>query len=141
MTATLTTKDTTALVGRLLLATLFLLSGVSKASAPAATLAYIQGSGLPFPTLGYLGALGVELGLASLLVLGLQTRLVALLMTAFTLVTAVAFHHSLGDQGQFINFFKNLSIAGGLLQVAAFGGGALSLDAWLARRRQAVLAH
>jgi len=132
---TITTKDTTATVGRVLLATLFLLSGAAKVGAPAATLAYIQSSGMPFPTLGYAGAIGVELGLASLLVIGAQTRLVALLMAAFAVVTAVLFHNSLGDQGQFINFFKNISIAGGLLQVAAFGGGALSVDGWLACRR------
>jgi putative oxidoreductase len=58
-------------------------------------------------------------------------------MAGFTLVTAFAFHFNLGDQNQFIHFFKNLSIAGGLLQVAAFGGGALSLDARRLNRRSA----
>ena len=49
-------------------------------------------------------------------------------MAAFTVVTAFAFHFNLADQNQFIHFLKNLAITGGLLQVAAFGGGAFSLD-------------
>jgi putative oxidoreductase len=132
---TITTKDTTAALGRVLLAALFLLSGFAKLNGPAATIAYIESSGMPFPKLAYLGALAVELGLASLLVLGVRTRLVAVLMAAFTAVTAVMFHSSLGDQEQFVNFFKNISIAGGLLQIAAFGGGMLSIDALFERRR------
>jgi putative oxidoreductase len=54
----------------------------------------------------------------------------------FTIVTALAFHHPLSDQNQFIHFFKNISIAGGMLQVAVFGAGALSIDGWLARKQQ-----
>lgn len=128
-----TFSATAAVAGRLLLAVLFLLSGFSKLAAADATLAYIESSGLPFPLLSYLAALGVELGLAALLIIGFQTRIVAVLMALFTVVTAVAFHSNLADQGQFINFFKNISIAGGLLQIAAFGGGALSVDALQAR--------
>ncbi|MGN8259109.1 DoxX family protein [Pseudomonas sp. SMSB3] len=128
-----TFSATAAVAGRLLLAALFLLSGFSKLAAADATLAYIESSGLPFPLLSYLAALGVELGLAALLIIGFQTRIVAVLMALFTVVTAVAFHSNLADQGQFINFFKNISIAGGLLQIAAFGGGALSVDALQAR--------
>lgn len=128
-----TFSATVAVAGRLMLAVLFLLSGFSKLAAADATLAYIESSGLPFPLLSYLAALGVELGLAALLIIGFQTRIVAVLMALFTVVTAVAFHSNLADQGQFINFFKNISIAGGLLQIAAFGGGALSVDALQAR--------
>ncbi|WP_010212493.1 DoxX family protein, partial [Pseudomonas sp. R81] len=122
-----------------LLAALFMLSGFSKLTSPTATIAYIESSGMPFPNLAYLGALGVELGLASLLVLGIRTRAVAVLMAVFTAVTAVMFHNALADQGQFVNFFKNISIMGGLLQIAAFGGGMLSIDA-LVRRRQKLAA-
>ncbi len=116
-----------------------MLSGFSKLTSPTATIAYIESSGMPFPNLAYLGALGVELGLASLLVLGIRTRAVAVLMAVFTAVTAVMFHNALADQGQFVNFFKNISIMGGLLQIAAFGGGMLSIDA-LVRRRQKLAA-
>lgn len=128
-------KDTTAIVGRILLAVLFLLSGFSKLASPEGTMAYIESSGLPFPLLSYLAALGVELGLAALLIVGFQARLVAVVMAGFTAMAALAFHNNLADQGQFINFFKNISIAGGLLQIAAFGGGSLSIDGWLANHK------
>lgn len=117
-----------AATGRVLLGALFLISGFSKLMAPAATTAYIAAAGLPFPTLAYLGAVFVEVVLALALLVGFRVRLVAALMAVFTLVTAFAFHFHLADQNQFIHFFKNLSIVGGLLQVVAFGGGALSLD-------------
>ena len=124
-----TLTSSVALTGRFLIAGLFILSGLSKVAAPEATISYIQSSGLPFATLGYLGAVAVELGAATALLVGFQTRLVATVMAVFTLVTAFAFHAHFGDQNQFIHFFKNISIVGGLLQVAAFGGGRFSLDA------------
>jgi putative oxidoreductase len=117
-----------AATGRLLLAAIFLISGFGKLAAPAATKAYIASGGLPFPDLAYLGAIFVEVGLGLALMAGFRTRAVAAAMAAFTLVTAFAFHFNLGDQNQFIHFLKNLAIVGGLLQVVAFGGGALSLD-------------
>jgi putative oxidoreductase len=123
---------TVALVGRILIATIFLLSGASKLAAPAGTIAYIQSAGLPAPTLAYAIAAATELGGGLLLVLGYRTRLVAAWLTVFAFATALGFHHNLADQNQFIHFFKNISMAGGLLQVVAFGGGRLSLDA---RRR------
>lgn len=127
----------TAAVGRLLLATLFLISGFSKLAAPAGTIGYIASAGLPLPELAYAGAVFVEVVLAAALIIGYRVRAVAALMAGFTLVTAFAFHFNLGDQNQFIHFFKNLSIVGGLLQVAAFGGGALSLDARRLNHRSA----
>ena len=55
--------------------------------------------------------------------------LVASVLAVFAIATALAFHSALGDQNQFIHFFKNVAIAGGLLNVIALGGGAWSLDA------------
>ncbi len=123
-----TTQAFTATTGRLLLASLFLFSGVGKLLAPVATKGYIAAMGLPFVELAYLGALAVELGLASLLLIGYRTRAVAIAMAGFTLVTAAVFHSQFADQNQLIHFLKNIAITGGLLQVAAFGAGALSLD-------------
>jgi len=62
------------------------------------------------------------------LLLGYRTRIAAGVLFVFTLATAVFFHNHLGDQNQFIHFFKNIAIAGGLLHVIAFGGGRVSLD-------------
>ncbi|SEJ25214.1 Uncharacterized membrane protein YphA, DoxX/SURF4 family [Azotobacter beijerinckii] len=98
------------------------------------TLGYIGSTGLPFPTLALAVALLIELGFATALLVGYRTRLVATVMAGFTLATALAFHNQFGDQNQLIHFLKNLAIAGGLLQVAAFGAGALSLDAYRSRR-------
>lgn len=122
-------NDVAAVVGRLLLAAIFLLSGFGKLANPAGTIGYIASSGLPLPEVAYAAAVFVEVILAAALVLGYRTRLVAAAIGGFTLVTAFAFHFNLGDQNQFIHFFKNIAIAGGLLQVVALGGGKLSLDA------------
>ena len=117
-----------AATGRLFLASLFVLSGLSKIAAPVMTQAYIASAGLPVPMLVYAAAILVEVGGGVLLLIGYQARIVALALTAFTLVAAVAFHANFGDQNQMIHFLKNVAIAGGLLQVAAFGAGALSVD-------------
>jgi len=116
------------LLGRILIAAIFVLSGISKLTAPAGTIAYIQSAGLPAPTLAYGIALAVELGGGLLLIAGYRTRLVAGILAAFAFATAFGFHSNLADQNQFIHFFKNVAMAGGLLQVAAFGGGAVSID-------------
>jgi putative oxidoreductase len=116
------------LAGRILLAPLFLLSGISKLAAPAGTVAMIASSGLPFATLGFALAVLVEVGGSIALLAGYRTRLVAAVMALFTIATALAFHTHFGDQNQFIHFFKNFAIAGGLLQLVAFGPGRLSLD-------------
>lgn len=121
--------DIAAVAGRLLLATLFLLSGFGKATSATATIGYIQSVGLPLPEVAYGIAVLVELVGGIALVVGFQVRLVALVMAGFTMAAALAFHNALGDQNQFIHFFKNVSIVGGLLQVFAFGGGRYSLDA------------
>jgi putative oxidoreductase len=115
-------------IGRVLLATIFVFSGVGKLLAPAATLGYIQSSGLPLAPLAMAIAVAVELGGGIALALGIQTRLVAAVLAAFSIVTALAFHSAIGDQNQLINLLKNFAMAGGLLQVVAFGAGAYSFD-------------
>lgn len=114
--------------GRVLIAAIFLLSGISKLTAPAMTIGYIQAVGLPLPVLAYGAAVFVEIVGGVALIVGFQTRLVALSLTGFTLITAVAFHANLADQNQFFHFFKNIAMAGGLLQVLAFGAGPFSID-------------
>ncbi|MGV8921437.1 MAG: DoxX family protein [Pseudomonas sp.] len=118
-----------ALGGRILISLIFLLSGFSKITAPAMMIGYIQSVGLPLPAVALGLAILVEVGGSIALILGYRTRLVATVMALFTVVTAFAFHHNLADQNQFIHFFKNIAMAGGLLQVMAFGAGRFSLDA------------
>ncbi|MCJ2085943.1 DoxX family protein [Methylobacterium sp. E-005] len=117
------------LTGRVLMSALFLVSGVGKLAAPAATLATIQAAGLPLPPLSYGAATLVEIGGGLLLIAGYRTRLVALALALFALANAVTFHAALGDQNQMFHFLKNLAVTGGLLQFAAFGAGRFSLDA------------
>jgi len=135
-TQTHTPAACAAAAGRVLLAIIFLLSGFSKLAAPADTIGYIAASGLPLPAVAYAVAVLVEVGVAIALVAGYQTRAAAAVIAAFSLATAFGFHFNLADQNQFIHFFKNVAIAGGLLQIVAWGGGALSVDAWLARKRR-----
>lgn len=61
--------------------------------------------------------------------LGYRIRVIATLLAMFSLATALIFHSDLADQNQFIHFFKNVAMAGGLIQVAAFGGGRLTVGA------------
>ncbi|WP_443216164.1 DoxX family protein [Rhizobium sp. CF122] len=117
-------------VGRILISLIFLLSGLNKLTAPIMTIGYIESVGLPFPTLAYGTAVIVEVIGGAALVLGYQTRLVAAVLTAFSRATAVSFHNDLADLNQFVHFFKNVAMAGGLLHVIAFGGGKFSIDGW-----------
>ncbi|WP_373376324.1 DoxX family protein [Cupriavidus nantongensis] len=114
--------------GRTLIAAIFFISGIGKLLAPGATMTYIGSLGLPAPALGLIGALTLELAGATLLVVGYKTRLVALLLAVYAVATALIFHHARADQNQMFHFLKNLAMAGGLLQVVAFGAGAFSLD-------------
>ena len=115
-------------LGRILMATIFVFSGIGKLFHPAATIGYIQSSGLPFATLGLVLAIAVELGGGTMLALGLKTRWVAAALALFSIVTGVAFHGAIGDQNQLIHLLKNIAMAGGLLQVVAYGAGAYSID-------------
>ena len=127
-------QSTFALIGRLLLAYLFVPAGFGKLGAGfAGTVGYIASKNLPMPEVAAVMAIVVELGAGLLLLLGFQTRWVALLLSFFTLAAAFLFHNYWAvpaDQvmAQTLNFNKNMAIAGGLLAFAAFGGGAFSLD-------------
>jgi putative oxidoreductase len=115
-------------VGRIFLALIFILAGFSKIADPTGTAGYMASVGLPSFLLPF--AIIVELGGGLLLLVGYQTRIVALVLMAFTLVTALFFHRNFADQNQMIHFLKNLAIAGGFLYVFATGGGRLSIDGW-----------
>ncbi|MGV3510889.1 MAG: DoxX family protein [Novosphingobium sp.] len=122
------TSDLLAAGSRVLLAAIFVLSSVSKLADPAGTIAYITSAGLPAPSLAYGVAVIVELLGGLLLIAGFRTRIVASAIAVFSLAAAFGFHANLADQNQFIHFFKNVALAGGLLQVAAFGSGRFGFD-------------
>jgi len=123
-----------ALVARILMAVLFLPEGLGKIGGFNGTVGYIALAGLPFPTLGAVIAIVVEVGGSLALLAGFQTRLAALIMSVFAIAAGLFFHKfwaAPADQAvlQQIMFFKDLAIAGGLIMMTAFGAGAWSLDA------------
>jgi putative oxidoreductase len=114
------------LTGRVFLSALFLLSGIGKLGAYSGTAAYMASVGVPDKLLPIV--IGLEIGGALAIMVGWRTRIVALLLAGFTLVSALIFHTHFADQIQMIMFWKNVSIAGGLLLLAVHGAGPLSLD-------------
>jgi putative oxidoreductase len=124
-----------AFAGRLLIGVPFAMSGLSKLAAYGATTAMIGAVGLPVPTLAYAVAVAVELGGGLLLIAGFQTRIVAIALALFSLATALSFHSNFADQNQMIHFLKNVMMAGGLLQVVAFGAGSFSIDSRVTKVR------
>lgn len=114
--------------GRLMIGLPFAMSGFGKLAAYGATTGMISAAGLPLPPLAFAVAVAVELGGGLLLIAGYQARSIAIVLAIFALATAVSFHSNFTDQNQMIHFLKNVMMAGGLLQIAAFGAGALSVD-------------
>lgn len=117
-----------SLIGRVLLAILFIPAGFSKIAGFAGTTAYIASKGVPLAELATAAAIGVELGLGFLLLVGWQTRWAALGIAFFTVVITFIFHNFWAVPAEQQAFFKNMAAVGGLLTVAAWGAGAWSFD-------------
>lgn len=124
-------QNSAELGGRVLLASLFLISGLGKIGSYAGTAAYMAAVGVPGALLPLVIALEV-LGAIAIIV-GWRTRVVALLLAGFTLIAGLLFHSNFADQMQAIMFLKNVSITGGFLLLAANGPGRLSLDSRAAK--------
>ena len=121
-----------SLMGRILLALLFVPSGFSKIGGFAGTVGYIASKGVPLPQLAA-AAIGIKLGLGLLLLIGCQTHWAALGIALFTVVITFIFHNFWAVPAEQVmaqqqNFFKNMAAVGGLLTVAAWGAGAWSVD-------------
>lgn len=120
---------------RAFLAAIFILSGAGKIGAFEATQGYMEAFGLPgillTPTIIF------EVGAGIAILIGFQTRLVALLLAGFSLVTAVVFHADFGDQIQQIMFLKNVAIAGGFLLLTKVRAPGFSVDQFLEVRNGA----
>jgi putative oxidoreductase len=132
-TSASSSTDIAALLGRLLLAYVFVPSGWGKIAGFAGTVGYIASKGVPLPEVCAAIAVAAELGLGLLLLVGWQTRWAALGLAIFTAVITPIFHGywavpEAQMMMQKLNFTKNLGLVGGLLAFAAFGAGRLSLD-------------
>ena len=126
-------QDVAALVGRLLLAAIFITSGFGKITGFEGTVGYIASKGLPLPQVAAIIAIVAELGGGILLAIGYKARWAALALAVFTLAAGFLFHDywaadAAQKMGQQINFWKNVAITGGFLMAYAFGPGRYSLD-------------
>lgn len=120
-------------LGRILMALIFVLSGISKLGAIGATSAHMASAGIPYAGDLVWGAVALEIGGGAMLIVGLLARLVALALFFYTLVLAVLFHPYWAFTGaaahtQHAYFYEHLSMMGGMLFVVAFGAGPYSLD-------------
>jgi putative oxidoreductase len=123
------------LIGRILIVLLFFFSGLGKIMMPQMFIQAISKVGLPFPYFCYLGAIFIELVLALAFLLGYRTKLSALAIAGYCVLTALLYHLNLSSAENTIQLLKNFSIAGGLLHYVGSGGGRLSIDAWLASKK------
>ncbi|MEP7155596.1 MAG: DoxX family protein [Betaproteobacteria bacterium] len=127
------TQDTAVLVGRILLALIFIISGWGKLTGFDGTVGYIASKGMPMPQVMAAGAIAVEfLGGLALLV-GFKARWAALAIFLFLIPTTLIFHNPAGLSGQeaqtqITNMLKNIAIMGGMLMVFAHGAGKYSID-------------
>lgn len=133
MTSSPAVQDTLSLVGRALLALLFIPAGFSKVTGFAGVVGYIASKGVPMPEVCAAVAIAAELGLGLLLLVGWQARWAALGLALFVFAITPIFHAFWAVPPEQVMlqqqaFFKNLAAAGGLLMAAAFGPGRFSVD-------------
>jgi putative oxidoreductase len=126
-------RDELLLIARLLLVILFVLFGWSKLTGFSGTISYMAAEGAPLPTVAAVIAVVMELIVGIAIALGFYTRPLAYLLALYTLATAFIGHHywTMPDaerMANMINFYKNLSIAGGMLLLCVAGPGRYSLD-------------
>ncbi len=127
-------RATLQLASRLLLSLIFILAALHKLGAREATVAMIDGVGLPFPGFCYGMTVAIELGAGLAVAIGWHARKAAVALALLTLVAGSLFHNQWSDPNHFIHFLKNLGLIGGLMQIAMNGPGALSLKPQSTRR-------
>lgn len=120
--------STALLVARILIVALFLPAGIGKITGFAGAVGYAASAGLPMPQIAVGAAVVIELLLPVFVILGFQTRVSALVLAIFTVVATWYFHPFWTFEGaarvqQALQFYKNLSVVGGLLLLTAFGPG------------------
>jgi putative oxidoreductase len=116
------------LLGRILIATLFVPAGFGKLTGFKGAVDYAAAAHMPAPSLAIAAAIAIELGCGLLLLIGWKARWAAAAMALFSVVTALFFHNNFSDMNMQIHFFKNMAIAGGLLSFVYSGAGPFSVD-------------
>jgi len=120
------------LLGRILLGSVFVLSGLLKIPGWEPTLGFMVSNGIPVAALFLIGTIVLEVGGGLALIIGYRARIAAGGLAAFSILTALIFHNfwaftGFEQQAQLMNFLKNFSISGGMLLIVAFGPGAFSI--------------
>lgn len=109
------------MVGRLLIAIIFLHEGISKIMNYTAASDYAEAAGVPGALLPV--AIITELACGVMILTGFYTRIAAFLLSGFCVFTALVFHTNFADGNQLLHFEKNLAMAGGLLALMVAGPG------------------
>lgn len=132
-------KAYVSLIGRLLIGLIFVMSGIHKIADPEGTQQYMAAMGITTgTTFLYAGAVFMEVAGGLSLWLGVWSKWGATALIIFMMPTTMIFHTNFGDQNQTIHFLKNLAMMGGLLYVAVYGPGRLSIDRGVSRVNQGV---
>ena len=122
-------NDIALLVGRILIAVLFLIAAYLKFKGLGGTTGYFTKLGVPAPSLVAPLVATFELAVGVLLLVGFHTRCTALATAACVVIAALLAHMNLADDNQLNHLLKNLAIAGGCLALFVSGPGAHSVDA------------
>jgi putative oxidoreductase len=127
-------NDVALLIGRILIALLFLVASYNKLKGIGGATGYFTKLGIPAPSIAAPVVAAFELAFGILLLAGFKTRFVALAVAVFVIVAALFAHTNFADGNQLNHFMKNLAIAGGCLALFVSGAGAFSMDAKTGRR-------
>ena len=121
-------KALASLIGRILLALIFLKSGIGKIGDFTGTAQHMANHGMPIASFFLVGAIFFELVGSITVIFGYFTRVGALLLIIFLIPTTLIFHNIWVDPKMMVHFMKNLSMLGGLFILLTAGGGRFSLD-------------
>ena len=114
------------LIGRILISSVFLISGFNKINQYDGTIQWMESFGVPGILI--IPAILLEIIGSLMIIIGYKTRVIATLFSIFCITLAIIFHNDFSDQMQLVAFLKNLALAGGFLFLVVSGPGKISLD-------------
>ena len=115
-------------LGRVLLSSVFIWEGIGQLADPNASATYFASVHIPYPDIAIWASIVINLGAGLALLVGFETHWVAGVLAILCLYTAFGVHLRVGDPANMFHFYKNLTVAGGLMYVMVFGPGAFSVD-------------
>ena len=114
------------LIGRILISSVFLISGFNKINQYDGTIEWMESFGVPGILI--IPAILLEIIGSLMIIIGYKTRVIATLFSIFCITLAIVFHNDFSNQMQLVSFLKNLGLAGGFLFLVVSGPGKISLD-------------